>query len=144
MGPRKFPYGNYEIDFGTPFKRIGMYDAVVEFSGIPTSELAENTINATILKHRFKSGSNLSHTDKKFTLSLMHWWNQSLFSRPLSLSFLLKFHRLQNGIAKILQLLLAMNFLLRAWRLLTVTMSLMIPLIKLSGSRSVESSCSRG
>lgn len=67
-GATTFPYETHEIDFGSPFKRITMYDAVVEYSGIPASELAENTINATISKHRLKVTPAASYGQKIYAL----------------------------------------------------------------------------
>ncbi len=67
-GATKLPYENYEIDFGSPFKRIAMYDAVVEYSGLTKAELTEDAIDATITKHRAKVPQGASYGQKIYAL----------------------------------------------------------------------------
>ena len=67
-GATKLQYENYEIDFGMPFKRIAMYDAVVEYSGLTKAELAENAIDAAITKHRAKVPQGASYGQKIYAL----------------------------------------------------------------------------
>lgn len=67
-GATKFPYGDYEIDFGTAFRRIGMYDAVVELSGLTKEELSEQAIDATIAEKRIKVPQGASYGQKIYAL----------------------------------------------------------------------------
>ena len=41
--PTKLPYGEYEIDFSTPFKRIAYKEALVEIGGVP-EEILEDEV----------------------------------------------------------------------------------------------------
>lgn len=67
-GATKFPYADYEIDFGSAFRRIAMYDAVVEFSGLPKEQLSEGAIDATIAQYRIKVVKDASYGQKIYAL----------------------------------------------------------------------------
>ena len=67
-GKTLFPYEDYEIDFGMPFKRIPMYDAVFEYSGLEREDLQEDTISATVQKHKLKVPSTASYGEKMYAI----------------------------------------------------------------------------
>lgn len=67
-GTTTFAYENHTLDFGAPFKRIAMYDAVVEYSGLAQSELTQDTIDATIAKQRIKVASTASYGEKIYAI----------------------------------------------------------------------------
>jgi lysyl-tRNA synthetase class 2 len=50
-GDMVVPYGDHHIDFGKPFERISMHDAVVKYANISPKDLAKNNIDATLKKH---------------------------------------------------------------------------------------------
>lgn len=60
-------YGDLEIDF-KKFKRISMYDAVVEYSGLSKAELAESAIDETIKKYRLKLPKDAAYGQKIYAL----------------------------------------------------------------------------
>ncbi len=43
-------FGTHQLDFGKPFERISMYDAVVKYGGIAQKDLTEKSIDATLKK----------------------------------------------------------------------------------------------
>jgi len=51
--PKKIPYGEYEIDFSTPFRRIAYKEALVEIGGVPETILEDRDAMRDYLK---KSG----------------------------------------------------------------------------------------
>ncbi len=50
-GKMILPFADQQIDFGSPFKRLSMIDAVAQQLGCQVSDLQENTIHATAKKH---------------------------------------------------------------------------------------------
>jgi len=44
-------FGEHSIDFGTPFERISMRDAVIKYGDVAEQELDEKAIDATLKKH---------------------------------------------------------------------------------------------
>lgn len=62
------PYEHHQIDFGAPYKRIAMYDAVVEYSGIPQEELDERAIDSTLSKYRIKAPHCASFGQKIYAI----------------------------------------------------------------------------
>ncbi len=67
-GTVTFPYADHTIEFGAPFKRIAMFDSVVQYAQIPAEELTEKTIDATLSKHKVKVESHASHGEKIYAL----------------------------------------------------------------------------
>ncbi len=57
--PKKLPYGEYEIDFSTPFKRIAYKEALVEIGGVPESILEDKDAMRSYLK---KSGIEIEES----------------------------------------------------------------------------------
>ena len=45
------PFGEHQIDFGMPFERIAMRDAVIKYGRVSEQELSKESIDATIKKH---------------------------------------------------------------------------------------------
>ncbi|EKD48613.1 MAG: hypothetical protein ACD_64C00224G0001 [uncultured bacterium] len=63
------PFGDYQIDFGKPFERMAMRDAVIRYGGISQEELAENTIDATMKKNKVRlDKKNASWGEKLYAL----------------------------------------------------------------------------
>ncbi len=50
--PKKLPYGDYEIDFSTPFKRIAYKDALVQIGGVDEEMLENPNTMRSFLKDR--------------------------------------------------------------------------------------------
>ncbi len=50
--PKKLPYGDYEIDFSTPFKRIAYKDALVQIGGVDEKMLENPNAMRSFLKDR--------------------------------------------------------------------------------------------
>ena len=47
------PFGEHQIDFGKPFERISMRDAVLKYGGgVSEKDISETSIDATIKKHK--------------------------------------------------------------------------------------------
>jgi len=59
--PKKIKYGELEIDFSTPFKRIKWEDAIVEIAGLPRENLRDKeAIKKFLESHNIKVEENLS------------------------------------------------------------------------------------
>ncbi len=59
--PKKLQYGDLEIDFSTPFKRIKWEDAIVEIAGLPREKLRDKEAIIEFLKsHNIEVDKNLS------------------------------------------------------------------------------------
>ena len=59
--PKKLPYGDLEIDFSTPFKRIAYKDALVQIGGVPEEILDDPEAMTKYLKdHGIEVEENLS------------------------------------------------------------------------------------
>jgi len=67
-GSHIFPYGDYQIDFGSAFKRITMYDAVIEFSGLSAHEISEQNIDKVLVGKSIKVIPGASHGQKIYAL----------------------------------------------------------------------------
>ncbi len=50
-GSTEVQFGDHHIDFGKPFKRIAMADAVAEYAGVSKDDLGEKKIDALLKKH---------------------------------------------------------------------------------------------
>ncbi len=50
--PTKLPYGEFEIDFSTPFRRIAYKDALVKIGGVPSEILEDSEAMRSYLKER--------------------------------------------------------------------------------------------
>lgn len=68
LGTTKVAYESHELDFGKPFKRISMYDAVVEYSGLQKADLDKASIDAAIAKQRIKVAQQASYGQKIYVL----------------------------------------------------------------------------
>lgn len=51
-GNMAIPFGEHTLDFGKPFERISMHDAVVKYGKIAAKDLTKKTIDATIKKQQ--------------------------------------------------------------------------------------------
>ncbi len=51
-GEMVVPFGEHSLDFGKPFERIAMRDAVVKYGGVSQQELSDDSIDATLKKHK--------------------------------------------------------------------------------------------
>ncbi|WP_456391500.1 lysine--tRNA ligase [Nitratifractor sp.] len=59
--PRKLRYGEHEVDFSTPFRKIGYLDAIREIGGVPESVIHDPQGARTYLKeHGVETDPNLS------------------------------------------------------------------------------------
>lgn len=45
------PFGEYQLDFGKPFERISMYNAVIKYGNIAEKDLSKKSIDAMLKKH---------------------------------------------------------------------------------------------
>jgi lysyl-tRNA synthetase, class II len=64
-------FGDYTIDFQSPFERISVKDSVVKYAKIAESDLTDSTIDDTLAKHGVKSDAvtkNLSTGQKIYML----------------------------------------------------------------------------
>lgn len=50
-GSLEIPYLEYNLNFGAPFKRISLKNAVIEYTDITDADLQASTIDATLKKH---------------------------------------------------------------------------------------------
>ncbi|MBA2307205.1 lysine--tRNA ligase, partial [Candidatus Dependentiae bacterium] len=67
-GATVLSYADYTLDFGAPFKRISMYNALIEYAEIPEEELTHEAIDATLRKHNLTSRDGLSRGEKLYKL----------------------------------------------------------------------------
>lgn len=51
LGKTDVSFGDHTLDFGKPFERLSMHDAVVKYAGISEKELSKDAIDATLKKH---------------------------------------------------------------------------------------------
>lgn len=62
-------YADHQIDFGKPFERISMFDAVVKYGGIPEKKLSKATIDQTVKDHQISlDKKNASWGEKLYAL----------------------------------------------------------------------------
>ena len=65
----QIPYGSHMLDFGSPFKRISMREAVMEYAPCKAEDLEEKNIDALIKKHEIKlANKNASWGEKLYAL----------------------------------------------------------------------------
>ncbi len=56
VGSTSIPFGENRLDFGKPFERISMHDAVVKYAGISEKGLSKENIDTTMRKHTVSLG----------------------------------------------------------------------------------------
>lgn len=64
-GTLQLPFGDHLIDVAQPFKRISIYNAVIEIGGVSAADLASERIDATIAKHQIKLANKLASVPQK-------------------------------------------------------------------------------
>ena len=52
VGETAVSFGEHVLDFGKPFERISMHDAVVKYAGISEKDLSKTNIDAAMKKHK--------------------------------------------------------------------------------------------
>ena len=67
-GALKVPFGEQMIDFGTPFRRVPMYKAVMEYAKIDEQDLSPEKIDATISKFGISMKQGISIAEKIYAL----------------------------------------------------------------------------
>lgn len=68
-GQMSVPFGDYTLDFGKPFERISMHDAVVKYAKIAENDLSKSAIDATLKKHKISlDKKNASWGEKLYAL----------------------------------------------------------------------------
>lgn len=67
-GSMVVPFGDLTIDFGKPFTRISMYDAVIKYAGITAKELDKKAIDKTLTAHGLHAHKNASWGEKLYLL----------------------------------------------------------------------------
>jgi lysyl-tRNA synthetase, class II len=67
-GTQVVTYADHSIDFGKPFNRIDMQDAVRRFSGIDAKDLTEATIDATLKRYGLTLSQDASFGQKIYAL----------------------------------------------------------------------------
>jgi Lysyl-tRNA synthetase (class II) len=82
-GVMKVPYGDHVIDFGAPFERISMHDAIVKYAHIAAKDLKPDTIDATIKKHHVKIGDKVT----TYGLKLFETFDQLVESKLIQPTF---------------------------------------------------------
>ena len=61
-------YGDHTIDFVPPFKRVRMFDAVLDYTDIQEADLGEGTIDATLNKYGLTLKKKASYNEKIYAL----------------------------------------------------------------------------
>ncbi len=68
-GSTTLNFGTHEIDFGKPFARLSMKEAVIKYAGCSEEDLSESNINTLFIKHEiFLENKNVSWGHKLCTL----------------------------------------------------------------------------
>lgn len=68
-GSPVIPYGQYNIDFGKPFERISVNNAVIKYGKMQDKDIEENAIDQTLKKHEVKLDKpNATRAEKIYAL----------------------------------------------------------------------------
>ncbi len=59
------PFGNHTLDFGQPFKRVTLHQAVLDYTDIKPHELTEQTIDATMAARKVKAKNKQASLGEK-------------------------------------------------------------------------------
>lgn len=103
--------GDKKISFKAPFKRISIYDAVKEYTGIDISGMDEQQLRDTCSKlniHADKSSGRGKLIDEIFSETCEHHFVQPTFivDYPVEMSPLTKKHRSINGLVERFELMI--------------------------------------
>jgi lysyl-tRNA synthetase class 2 len=109
-GTTKVISGDKEIDFKAPYKRITMYDAIKEFTGIDISEKDENGLSEVCQQlgiHADKTMGKGKLVDEIFSEKCEHNFIQPTFiiDYPVEMSPLTKRHRSKAGLVERFELI---------------------------------------
>jgi lysyl-tRNA synthetase class 2 len=109
-GTTKVISGDKEIDFKAPYKRITMYDAIKEFTGIDISEKDENGLREVCQQlgiHADKTMGKGKLVDEIFSEKCEHNFIQPTFiiDYPVEMSPLTKRHRSKAGLVERFELI---------------------------------------
>ena len=103
--------GDKIISFKTPFKRVSIYDAIKEHTGIDVSEMDEDALRETCKKLHVESGANMGKgklIDALFGEKCEHHYIQPTFitDYPVEMSPLTKKHRNKPGLVERFELMI--------------------------------------
>lgn len=103
--------GDKTISFKTPFKRVSIYDAIKEHTGIDVSEMDEDALRETCKKLHVESGANMGKgklIDALFGEKCEHHYIQPTFitDYPVEMSPLTKKHRNKPGLVERFELMI--------------------------------------
>ncbi len=110
-GPAKVISGGNEIDFTAPYKRITMYDAIKEYTGIDISQMNEEQLREVCTQlhiHADKTMGKGKLVDEIFSEKCEHHFIQPTFiiDYPVEMSPLTKKHRSKAGMVERFELLI--------------------------------------
>lgn len=135
-GTLQVHFGEYVLDFSQPFKRINAQQALIEYAKLTQEQLTVNAIDQTLKRYEIiLENKQASHGQKIFAL-FEKLVEKSLVQPTFIIDFPSKFRHYQNVILIIRRLPPALNCLLPVWKLVTVLMSSMTPLIKQSALKN--------
>lgn len=103
--------GEKEIDFKAPYKRISIYDAILENTGSDVSEMDENGLRTLCNQLHIKADMSMGKgklIDELFGSTSEHLYIQPTFitDYPIEMSPLTKKHRSKNGLVERFELII--------------------------------------
>lgn len=104
-GTTKAPFGENQVDFKGPYKRISMYDSIKEYTGIDVSNMDEDQLKATCKDLGIAVDPKLAKgklIDEIFSEKVEHHLIQPTYitDYPIEMSPLAKKHRTKEGLTE--------------------------------------------